>query len=151
MLHLHEYDWVLKEHNRWTRLCECGFDPDTPAWRVLITGSREYSDNGAVFDALIVEYGAALDRGLPMVVIHGAATGADTLAHEWAEWTSNVTPDPHPANWKVGKFAGNVRNQLMVDLGADVCLAFPLPGSIGTWDCIHRAEDAGIEVKVLEI
>lgn len=42
--------------------------------------------------------------------------------------------------------AGLVRNQLMVDLGADICLAFPLPGSRGTWDCMGRAEAAGIKV-----
>ena len=34
----------------------------------------------------------------------------------------------------------------MVDLGADVCLAFPLGESRGTRDCMRRASEAGIPV-----
>jgi hypothetical protein len=34
----------------------------------------------------------------------------------------------------------------MVSLGADICLAFPQPGSKGTWDCARKAADAGIPV-----
>lgn len=34
----------------------------------------------------------------------------------------------------------------MVDLGADLCLAFPLPDSRGTKDCMARAKKAGIKV-----
>jgi hypothetical protein len=35
----------------------------------------------------------------------------------------------------------------MVDLGADLCLAFPMPRSRGTWDCVRRAKKAGIVVR----
>lgn len=44
--------------------------------------------------------------------------------------------------------AGGVRNQEMVNLGGYlVCLAFPLAGSRGTWDCVARARVAGIPVE----
>jgi hypothetical protein len=36
----------------------------------------------------------------------------------------------------------------MVALGADICLAFPGPGSIGTWHCIKAAANAGIPVRI---
>jgi hypothetical protein len=36
----------------------------------------------------------------------------------------------------------------MVGLGADLCLAFPLPGSTGTPHCVGLARAAGIPVRV---
>jgi hypothetical protein len=38
----------------------------------------------------------------------------------------------------------------MVDLGAYICLAFPIGESPGTRDCIERAEKAGIRLRVSE-
>ncbi len=43
---------------------------------------------------------------------------------------------------ELGKAGGPVRNQAMVDSGADLCLAFPDNKSIGTWDCVQRARAA---------
>lgn len=43
--------------------------------------------------------------------------------------------------------AGPRRNAYMVSLGADICLAFPLPGSRGTRNCMRLARQAGIDVK----
>ena len=37
----------------------------------------------------------------------------------------------------------------MVAAGADVVLAFPLPGSRGTWSCVRLALKAGLEVRFL--
>jgi len=55
----------------------------------------------------------------------------------------------HDANWqKHGNAAGPIRNQEMVDLGADVVFAFPLGESRGTNDCIQRAVKANIPVMV---
>jgi hypothetical protein len=46
--------------------------------------------------------------------------------------------------------AGGRRNQAMADAQprARLCLAFPTPGSRGTWDMVRRATAAGIEVEV---
>lgn len=151
MIHVHDYNWAEEPGTgEWFSICECGFMPSASAWRVLVTGSREYDAPGVVAYRLGLEAIYADSVGLPMVVIHGAARGADKYAHDWAELARGVTPDPHPANWRTGNLAGHVRNQVMVDLGADVCLAFPRPGSTGTWDCIRRAKAAGIPVKIFE-
>ncbi|QRY51792.1 SLOG family protein [Mycolicibacterium septicum] len=161
MVHLHEYDWVespeVTRQLDWIRLCECGFSPDRPAWRVLVTGSRSHADRMQVWLALGAEFRHAEAQGLPMVVIEGQCPhgGADAHAERWAQVSNTeglpVWHDPFPANWKeLGKRAGPYRNQQMVDSGADVCLAFPTAESRGTWDCIRRAEAAGIPVKVFE-
>jgi hypothetical protein len=63
---------------------------------------------------------------------------------------NRVPPEPYPADWSFGKSGGPVRNQKMVDAGADVCLAFPLPDSTGTVDCMERARIAGIPTLVFE-
>lgn len=136
--------------------------------RVLVTGSRDWSDLAAVWRAIAAEY----TKG-DITVVHGdCPTGADHFAHQWFsldedEGFSNfATEERHPADWeracdeschhkprtKNGKpycpMAGHLRNQKMVDLGADVCLAFPLPDSRGTIDCIRRARAADIPVIV---
>ncbi|SEC67707.1 Uncharacterised protein (plasmid) [Tsukamurella tyrosinosolvens] len=116
--------------------------------RILITGSRFWSDRAAVETAL--RYVAAGLVPEAVTVVHGACPygGADTIAGDIAaRWGCAV--DEHPADWDMfGKAAGPIRNQEMVDLGADVCLAFPETGSRGTWDCVRRAENAGIPVGV---
>lgn len=108
--------------------------------RILITGSRDWR-RPDIIRAALVAHG-------PGVVVHGAARGADTLAALVAKllkWPA----EPHAADWKRdGKRAGHLRNARMVALGADVCLAFPGPDSIGTWDCVHRARAAGIPVHI---
>jgi hypothetical protein len=81
-------------------------------------------------------------------VVHGAAKGADTIADQIAKGYGMI-PEPHPANWsEYHRAAGPIRNQQMVDLGADICLAFLQPNSKGTADCIRRAEKAGIPVTI---
>lgn len=113
--------------------------------RVLVTGSRNYADKACVFGAL----DGAYEPGL--TVVHGGARGADTLAGEWVQRMRTrgypVVEEVHPADWdKHGKPAGCIRNQEMVNLGADACLAFPLGESRGTRHCMKAAEKAGIPV-----
>lgn len=156
--HLHEYEWAEEPGTcEWFSICECGFMPSAPAWRVLVTASRKLTDRTLVWQALGEELRHAESLGLPMVVIEGQCPdgGGDRFACEWATHPSarerNVWHDPFPANWKeLGKRAGPVRNQRMVDAGADVCLAFPTVESRGTWDCVRRVEAAGIPVKVFD-
>ncbi|QMU19314.1 DUF2493 domain-containing protein [Gordonia rubripertincta] len=116
--------------------------------RVLITGSRDWEDQAAIEKAIF-----EATRGVPadeITVVHGACPygGADIIAAVVAR-ENGMNVEAHPAEWKThGKAAGPLRNQKMVDLGADVCLAFPAANSRGTWDCVRRASEAGIQVRV---
>ena len=116
--------------------------------RILVTGSRNWTNRNIIKMAL--KY-AWEDLGLDpkTTLVSGACpTGADRIAEE--EWESLGLPiERHPAGWSQhGRAAGPIRNQEMVDLGADVCLAFAMPDSRGTHDCIRRASDKGIPTQL---
>ena len=110
--------------------------------RILITGSRNWNDVETMIEVLS-PYNMTRDV---KTLVHGGAAGADIIAGEIAaEFGWYV--EEYPADWtKHGKAAGPIRNQKMVDLGADVCLAFPLGESRGTRHCMKAAEKAGIKV-----
>jgi hypothetical protein len=121
--------------------------------RVLVTGSRHWTSGTAVDDALLrAKIDLVGDDGC-LTVVHGdCPTGADAFAKLWASGISGVSDEPHPADWAAhGRAAGPIRNQEMVDLGAAVCLAFPMPQSRGTRDCMRRARAAGIPVVACEV
>jgi len=84
------------------------------------------------------------------ILVHGdASRGADRMARDFAQAMWWLQEEAHPADWSWGSpTAGHERNQAMVDLGADVCLAFIQGESRGTRDCIKRARQAGIPVIV---
>lgn len=118
-------------------------------YRVLVTGSRDWQDRLTVRRALA----AASSYGTrDLIVVHGACpTGADQHAAEWAEEYGEllgVTAEPHPADWKrYGRLAGPRRNAEMVNLGADICLAFIRNGSRGASHTADLAEQAGIPTR----
>ncbi len=111
--------------------------------RILVTGSRDWTDESLLRWAI----SSHLDGD--DVIVHGdCPTGADAMAQEFADMTGLAT-ERHKAQWsKYGRAAGPYRNQKMVDLGADVVLAFKNPGSRGTQDCINRATKARLPFKV---
>ena len=78
-------------------------------------------------------------------VIEGDARGADRMAGEWAQ-CHGVQNLKFRAEWeKLGRKAGPIRNQLMLDEGRpDLVVAFP--GGRGTADMVRRARAAGIDV-----
>lgn len=118
------------------------------AFRVLVTGSRGWTELAPIRQAFAwVLERHRLDPAVVMVV-HGAAKGADLIATQVAE-AMGMKAEAWPADWEThGRKAGPLRNAEMVAAGADICLAFPLPGSIGTHDCIRRARAAGIPTYV---
>lgn len=113
--------------------------------KVLITGSRDWKHKGLVRRIIF-----SLDKDTK--ICHGAARGADTMAHQIAK-TRGMDVTPFPAKWtKYGKKAGPLRNQQMLDeFQPDLVIAFPLPASIGTYDMIGRAEKAGVPVKIVGV
>lgn len=108
---------------------------------ILVCGSRNFRNKEVIFDAL-----NSLDRKYGLTtLIHGGASGADTLAGMWAkEW--GVTVHVHPADWaKHGNAAGPIRNRDMLERGKpDLVVAFP--GGKGTADMVRQARASGIEV-----
>lgn len=117
-----------------------------PIRRVLVCGSRHLSEDRRQEVTNALEY---LWRQNPLVVIHGAAPGADTYADRWA-FHMGCEQVRFPADWaKYGRKAGPIRNQQMLDEGKpDIVLAFPDKDSKGTWDMVKRARQAGLEVLV---
>lgn len=117
--------------------------------RVLVTGSREWQGADPIFRILM---GVYLDRGA-FTLVHGACPkGADLIASRWAqsnEWRG-IVEERHPADWDHhGRKAGVMRNQEMVNLGADLCLAFIADHSRGATHCARAAEKAGIPTRWL--
>jgi len=108
--------------------------------RVLVTGSRDWTDTGVISVAL-VEHMWPGD-----VLVHGAARGADSLAAGLWEAFGPVEPHPYPAGH--GQRGGYVRNKEMVDAGADLCLAFIRNNSRGASMCAELAAKAGIPVVI---
>lgn len=123
--------------------------------RILITGSRDWDDKSTIG---LVLAGQARQRPLATLVSGACPTGADRLCEDW--WaTFGGTVERHPADWSQGRSAGPARNRRMVELGADICLAFigactsprcRINGehdSHGATGCADLAERAGIETR----
>lgn len=140
--------------------------PPRPIVRMIICGSREWTDVSAIRREL-------LRFNRLSCVISGGARGADTIAHKLAiAW--GYPAYSMPADWeRHGKAAGPIRNQEMLDLllaggtapfwrsqdrhvrepedlDAFVVLAFHpfLQNSKGTKDMVTRANMAGVRTEV---
>lgn len=116
--------------------------------RLLVCGSRKWTDRDAVFHCLDVLHG----RTPVDVLIFGGARGADTLAREWGTAREIPKQECYHANWnKHGRAAGPIRNAHMLRVGKPDCaIAFRLPGrSPGTRDMIQRLRKAGVPVTVV--
>jgi hypothetical protein len=110
--------------------------------RLLITGSRDWTD-----DDDTIRHALAMRYQPDIVLVQGGARGADTIAAViWRVFGGEV--ETHRADWdQHGNGAGHIRNKLMVDLGADECLAFIRNQSAGATGCAALAEKAGIPTK----
>ncbi len=111
--------------------------------RVLVCGSRGWTDYDAILHRL-----AQIKASLPTIV-HGAASGADTMADRAAK-TLNLTVECYPADWATyGKRAGFIRNEQMLDTGVGLVIAFWDGRSRGTQHTIESAKRRGIPVEVI--
>ena len=123
--------------------------PAQPGALLLVCGGRDYGDSAHVF--------GVLDRLQPLAVVHGACgvdadqprwallRGADRLADAWCTWRQ-VPAIRVPARWSaLGRRAGAVRNQQMLELYHPALLV-AFPGHLGTADMVLRARAAGLPV-----
>jgi len=109
--------------------------------RLLVCGGRDFSDKELVWNTLDKVYHK---YGDDLVIIHGSASGADTLAESWAK-EKQVDYLGFPARWKkCGKSAGPKRNIRMRDNSKpDACIAFP--GGDGTKGMMKLMEEIGVK------
>lgn len=113
--------------------------------RILVCGSRFWSDRDLIREKLAWFY----EPEAHVVVVHGCAKGADTIAGEEAA-RLGFEVEEHPAVWSAyGRRAGIVRNEEMAALGATRLLAFWDGRSRGTRDMIERAKAHGIPVTIV--
>jgi YspA, cpYpsA-related SLOG family len=106
--------------------------------RVIVTGGRKYSDAGAC--KLVLH---TFQHGT--ILVHGGAPGLDTLISRIWESEFHGVAEPVFANWSLyGDAAPFIRNQEMVDRGAEYGVRFP--GGSGTADCVRRMLKAKIPV-----
>lgn len=121
-------------------------------FRLLISGSRDWSDKLTITRELAV---FAREHGKDVVLVSGATyTGSDAMCESVAK-TFEWIIETHPAKWNkqengsYNRRAGFQRNELMINLGADACLAFIKNGSVGASQAIGLAEKAEITTKVV--
>ena len=123
-------------------------------YRVLITGSRTWTDIRTIGHA--IEQAILDSPRQPLLIINGACPeGADQQADRYARWLQGrgcaIDIERHPANWRpngvLDRSAGFRRNAEMVNLGADLCLAFIRDCSRGATHTADLAEKAGITVR----
>lgn len=116
-----------------------------PPIRVLICGSREWTDD----DAIMAQIFKLPDKS---VIIHGACDGADMIADRLGRYLLyDVIPFPVlPDEWeRYGKRAGPMRNARMLKRGKpDQVWAFTHILDGGTANMVNQARQAGIEVKI---
>ena len=108
--------------------------------RVLVCGGRKFED-GELLTMTLDLYKPSM-----ALLIQGGASGADNLANRWALDNGIVSVTFH-APWPgLGKAAGPIRNQTMLDVAKpDLVLAFP--GGTGTRDLCKRAKGMGIDTR----
>jgi hypothetical protein len=107
--------------------------------RILVTGGR---DN---YDWLTIERAIFDHCKQGDVIVHGAASGADSIASQLVRYNPDFfDEDPFPADWDThGKAAGGIRNQAMLDSGIQGALVFA--GGNGTADMVRRLQVANVK------
>lgn len=118
--------------------------------RLLVCGSRQWSDRSMLFDAL-----DHLHQTVGITtLIEGCAAGADRFAEEWAR--ERGVPIQHfPANWRpnggnrLDRSAGVRRNsRMLADGEPEYVVAFDM-GTSGTADMVRKSREWGLEVVVI--
>lgn len=113
--------------------------------RVMVTGSRGWTDKDAICTAL----DNLLRRLGPFELMHGGAEGADITAYWWAlDHAGEIVGRSYLPDYRLhGASAPHVRNDHMLKQ-ADYVIAFWDGKSRGTKSVIAKAIKRGIEYEV---
>lgn len=116
-------------------------------FRVIIAGGRDFNDYAllkAKCDNILAEKATTHH----IIIVSGAARGADNLGEKYAQEHS-YTIEKYPADWNThGKAAGPIRNAQMAN-SADALIAFWDGKSHGTKSMINIARSKGLFVRVI--
>ena len=105
--------------------------------KIIVTGGRDFLDKQFIYKTL--------ESLHPTYIIHGGATGADSLAGDFAK-EKNIIECVYKANWNLhGKKAGPIRNKEMCHENQDATLV-AFPGGKGTANCIQEATCIGMNI-----
>lgn len=111
--------------------------------RIAVTGSRDWANVDAVVNSL----DSCKIRFGKFILVHGGCpTGADAIAHKWAQ-NNGIRTEVFFADWSRGRRAGPERNIEMAESKPDMCIAFPLGGP-GTEGCVDAMRKNGVETHV---
>lgn len=115
--------------------------------KLLIAGSRDWSDYDLVHSAI-----AALTDYDYTTIVHGGCRGADLIAAAAAK-KLGLSVLAYPADWSIGRKAGPLRNQRMLDENQDIRLAIlfhdDIEHSRGTKDMLDRCIARGVKVRLV--
>jgi hypothetical protein len=116
--------------------------------KVLCCGDRDWNNKEFIRNLFIICENIIKKK---LIIIHGAARGADTLCGEVAK-ELGFEVRKYPAKWEeLGKKAGPIRNQEMLDKeNPDMVFAFhnDIERSKGTKDMVKRAQKRNIRVHM---
>lgn len=115
--------------------------------RVLIFGSRHWENTKLIADIvkdLKNKYG-------DIIIIEGGCRGADYCG-KVAAWLTHTKYEEYKADWSIGKKAGPLRNQRMIDEGKpDVAYCFheDIENSKGSKDMYNRLKKHNIPCEII--
>ena len=116
--------------------------------RVLVTGSRTWTDAEAIYWAFRTWWEEAGQPDQPLLISGACPKGADSLA-EYVWERNGWTVERHPADWnRHGRSAGFKRNEEMVLSKPDVCIAFIKANSSGATHTVNLAKRHGVPTIV---
>ena len=137
-------------------------------YRVIVAGSRGYTDYQFVKTKLDVLLSSKVEEGYTIIIVSGKEpTGADALGEKYAKERGYFV-DEYPAQWndiqgkpynELGKRkdgslywkkAGPARNEEMAAI-ANACVIFRVNMSYGSTDMYNRAQAHKLAVRVYDI
>lgn len=120
--------------------------------KVIIAGGREFKDYNLLKTKVDYYLSNAVKKGYKIIIVSGTARGADKLGEKYAK-ERGYEIAYFPANWKLGKRAGYLRNEEMAKYASEdkqgALIAFWDNESRGTKHMIDLAEKYNLHTRVV--